>query len=1436
MAKDKKYMDEHTRKEEEDRYQKGKSFEEKTAEVFKLMGCEVELNRRIAGNEIDILIKKKSFAKRYDYYICECKDWDRKAGNEIVNKYVGVWAAVKQNLKQQDTVIDCRAMIISPKGFTEDARETAQGSGIILTTYDELLSELMNFDKYLTDLILKFESPAPNEPKLKDLYIEPDFFPERDPNEMNSFQFVEQWLKKPERKQFSLLGDYGTGKTCFAKKLAYQMAKEYKKKPGSGRIPFLVDLRQCQKALSLHTLLLEQLKNAGIEPVNADIFLKLSAEGKILLIFDAFDEMATMSSAEITLNNFRQLNQAVNGEAKVILTSRTHYFRDKFEVDKILKKQGVEGLSPYATMLLREVYDKPEYEIVYLKEFTPDQVKQYLEKALKDKWQEAYNKIQSIYNLEDLSTRPVLLDMIVKTLPKIDEKRLQEFSVVHLYELFTYSWIERDDYRLQITRQGKEELVEALASKLWQEGEKSIHYTALSGILSIHLKSKIKTTRELEQADYEVRTASFLVRDDEGNYGFAHKSFQEFFIARKIKKELEKKKYNVLDLRRLSMEIMFFLRHLIDEDEKIIQPMARLLSKAYQKNISENALLLFYMVIKMSCLHQRFSMQEDVEFTGKEAEAFQQCLIQKLPGKIDLKTAVLNGTALSWLVLSKTDLSEAGLENALLTHSTFEEVSFQQANLKYSDSSYSVFKNVTFERTDAQYGNFKNCIFKNCTFRQSNFRLANFQGVVFKGCVIEENDFTGTGFLGSKLDLQAYQKNTFFGTGQPGTLGLALKPLLNIGHGFGVTIVAISKDSRYIVSGGDDNMVRLWDLESGRLLHTLEGHEDSVLTVAISDDNRRLVSGSVDKTVKLWDLESGRLLNTLEGHKGYVWSVAISGDNDRRSLVSGSSDHTVRLWDLESGHLLLTMRGHEDTVKSVAISGDNRHLVSGSDDHTVRLWDLESGRLLLTLEGHEDAVRSVAISGDNRHLVSGSDDHTVRLWDLESGRLLLTLEGHEGHVRSVAISGDNRLLVSGSSDKTVRLWDLKSGRLLNILKGHENAVRSVAISTDNRRLVSGSDDKTVKLWDLESSLLLNTLEGHKDYVWSVAISRDNRHLVSGSSDKTVKLWDLESGLLINTLKGHKGYVSSVAVSRDNRRLVSASDDNTIKLWDLESGHLLNTFEGHKYWVRSVAISMDNRCLVSASDDNTIKLWDLESGCLLNTLEGHEDSVLSVAISGNNRYLVSGSEDKAVKLWDLESGSLLNTLKGHKKAVWAVAVSGDNRRLVSGSDDKTVKLWDLESKRLLYTLEGHKGYVRSVAISGDNLHLVSGSDDHTVRLWDLENGCLIKTLKGHHDYVFSVTFSPDNRWIISSGHDNTIRCWDSKTGELIYTIHLLPGNHAITLFKDNRFLASSDTALQYLYYTDGLARYPSRDLPELRFQKTSDQEAVREQHKTLKLDI
>jgi WD40 repeat protein len=574
---------------------------------------------------------------------------------------------------------------------------------------------------------------------------------------------------------------------------------------------------------------------------------------------------------------------------------------------------------------------------------------------------------------------------------------------------------------------------------------------------------------------------------------------------------------------------------------------------------------------------------------------------------------------------------------------------------------------------------------------------------------------------------------------------------------------AFSPDGKLLATCDTEGIIRLLDVQTGKLLLVFERHSKWVRSIAFSPDGQILASGSADQTVKLWDVSTGQCLKTCTGHDNEIFSVAFSPDG--QTLASGSQDQTVRLWDVHTGLTLKTFTGHSEWVRSVAFSPDGQTLASASSDRTVRLWDVHTGVTLKTLTGHTDAVRSVAFSLDGQTLATGACDHTVKLWDIHTGLTLKTFTGHSSGVYSVAFSPDGQI-ASGSGDNTVRLWDVSTDSCVRTLHGHTNQIFTVDFSPDGQTLVCVSLDQTVRLWDCRTGQCLKTWYGHRDWAFPIAFSPCGNFLVSGSADFSLRLWDVSTGQALKTFAGHTDQVFSVTFSPDGQTLASASYDTTVRLWDISTGECLKTLYGHKDWARGVAFSPCGQILASSSADNTVRLWNVAIGQCLKTLQGHTDQVYSVAFSPDGQTLASGAHDLTLKLWDVSTGQCRQTYTGHTNRIYSIAFSPNGQLLASGSTDDTAKLWDVSTGQCLQTCEGDTNWVFSVAFSPDSQTLVTGSHDKTVRLWDVNTGECRQIFTGHTHLVCSVAFSPDGQTVASGSQDHSLRFWDINTGECL----------------------------------------------------------------------
>ncbi|BBM83370.1 DUF4062 domain-containing protein [Candidatus Uabimicrobium amorphum] len=492
------------------------------------------------------------------------------------------------------------------------------------------------------------------------------------------------------------------------------------------------------------------------------------------------------------------------------------------------------------------------------------------------------------------------------------------------------------------------------------------------------------------------------------------------------------------------------------------------------------------------------------------------------------------------------------------------------------------------------------------------------------------------------------------------------------GHSEEVMSVCITEDGHKIVSAGQDGCIKVWDIESGRCLLTIDQPDIMVREVCVTNDNKKIISIGEDSDIYIWDLLTGSLQKTLEGHSDSVKSLHIQQDR----IVSGGRDGKIFVWDLHSGECLKTFYGYSPSVSSVFLTEDLQYVVSSGDDKTIRIWDIAGGKHSTIVTNA--VVESLFLQGD--YVVAGMENGSLCLWNIHTHHVLFDEKAHKASVVSVCIDADKKYIISGAWDHLVKIWEIESGNCVLELKGHEEWVSSV--SYRQNIVVSGSYDNTIRVWDTSVGMSPIVLKGHSDVIESV--TTDNHTIATGSRDKSVYVWNMSGEKITSFCE--EDAVMAVCVHDNN--IFCGLENKLIHERQLNDQNTVTAYHGHESMVWCVAVSGDGEKIASGSADETVKLWTIKNNECIQTFKGHKDHVTAICSNHNGRILVSGGGyiDKTVRIWDSEKQTCICSLKGHGSAVTDVAII-DQNTIISCSDDKTIRLWDVPDRQCQKVISG-----------------------------------------------------------------------------------------------------------------------------------------------------
>ena len=882
-----------------------------------------------------------------------------------------------------DKVLDRKTpqgWLISDKRISNEARKrAAEDDAFHVFNLSEFLQQMV-WGPYFDALKVLVEKN-----KIHDLYVDIGCYKQTMDKKGNEIsremhtsidEYIDDWLIERGKMHISLLGDFGGGKTWFCRHYAYRQLDRYLKDPIKERLPILITLRSFAKAMTAQQLindaLLEQYKLQFVGSA-FEIFREMNRRGKLLLILDGFDEMAQQVDYQTVVDNFLELAKLVDENSKVLLTSRTEYFRLAKESEKILGGKEFEG----DTIVL----SPPEFEVLHIEPFSNEQIRKVIILRKGDiEGPVVAERILNTKNLAEMARKPVLVELLLGALDEVSDDTLENPSKIYLYATNKLLLRNIETKRTFTTTADKLYFLCELAWEMINNNEFRIHYTEIPERIKDYFDEKIKGKHKLDNWDFDLRNQTMLHRDASGYYEFAHKSLSEYFVAFKFAAELGclapdfMKTYCEAESKSCKIPIdKKNITGLVETFGEIVLTDGRMFAilKFLSEMMTKDAAEQLWEVVNKT----KGKTLEEVRYTGGNA-----IILLLINGESFI------GAKLEKCVLAGANMGGIDLTGANLRGTNLNEVNFSSSKLEGVDMSNADLHNTKFN--DFQLGSMQ------LSPDDRHIAIGLSDGTIFIKDIIKEELVS---VLSVPYDI--YMKNTNSLAWSPNGLLLAASywngfvrvwqpfskdVVKEIHYGSHVGGVSFSPDGNYLGVSTRDGIF-IYDVDEDRLLHTFDVNS-CWSTGCFSTDSRFFLCGIHNRSIKMWSLETGLEVEPLwrgRARKGVFWKVVLSGNG--AFLVAGGSNG-FELWNISSGKRVFGQI--KKRIHGVCFSQSNQYLAVSDEDGLVKVWKVEGNNWIstpiCTLDGHCGPVRSVAFSHNSKTLISASQYSDIRIWDIDS--------------------------------------------------------------------------------------------------------------------------------------------------------------------------------------------------------------------------------------------------------------------------------------------------------------------------------------------------------------------------------------------------------------------------------------------------------------------
>ncbi|PFI26957.1 hypothetical protein COI53_25835 [Bacillus thuringiensis] len=795
--------------------------------------------------------------------------------------------------------------------------------------------------------------------------------------------YIDFWQKDHQKEHISILGEFGTGKSWFCLKYAWEMIKQYQEAKSKNlprpRIPILIFLREYSKALKVDTLIsdfffrVHKIEIKGVFPA----FMQLNRMGKLLIIFDGFDEMADKINKQKMIDNFWELATVIKGKSKVIITCRNEHF-PKIKDGRSLLNAELKESTKYLTG------ETPQFEVLELLKFDKEQIKTILSFFTDQK---TILNLMKNKEIVDLLSRPIMVELIIDALKEIEENKPIDMARIYLYA--TQRKMQRDitETRTFTSLADKLYFLCELSWEMLQHDKLKINYKEFPKVVGRLFGHKIEDA-EIDYWRYDLQGQTILIIDEEdGNYKPAHKSFLEFFVAYKFAAEMGvlppdflevAQSQSNLDSNQIPKEYTWKTYFNATKDEN-----GNLLNIAPLKDFShEEVSYLSQTVGKIP--FSRAILDLILNIIPLKEEKIQLKLLSLLEGckgKSFEEVNYLANNIVLLLLVNQPDF----FVNKNLSNLSLREFSFPQHSEFYLENEFGYFAGTSFDNSDLQDADFGIMPYaETAQYKNTSFKNAKIKGLEFRSIQTDSFDINEQNeniVVGSHAELLLMDKSSFN----------VIKRIPDTAWG-----VRVSPDGRLIAHSK-------WGELSIRDSKTLESVDHHTLSKQINVD-----ASAPDN----------------------LWTTDFVFSNDANLLYISCNNSFIYVYDILQKKEIKKLQCFYGS-HNITLSPSEKFLVS-SDFHEFILWDLEEDKkVIYEKQKSSELNRYHALFHPFKDVFVLTDNRKVRVFEVDSGSFIEEMQFEDANL--ISFSKDGEILCI-ASNKQVRIIDFNNFEVINLLE------------------------------------------------------------------------------------------------------------------------------------------------------------------------------------------------------------------------------------------------------------------------------------------------------------------------------------------------------------------------------------------------------------------